>query len=1199
MVSRGLLLSIGCFIISNIFLYWLAGGILIHKEKTPLSVQESDPQQAPAVKATVGQRTLRLYEQHELQGGRYYHYDAQNNTDFELEFAAISPIEQQEVMLEWPVCHHYRAADIKNNGTNPVDHQPTNSTKKNARKNISMPEYIMVTAGHGRLKLSQDARQLESLCLNSENPQEDEIQGVAIATAGFIGITTPPVTIRGWSEKQPNAQELLKLETANLSMNFLNQDIQQISNDCFVQFIDYNLDGKEMLHFQGVGLESDWTLQQIVIKKQVRVMIASQLWQPPDLSSKTIPVSFWHSQCQGKVTIQYLRSERMIYILQEDGVVVTGNQGKLQCQQLEVWLVESQNLQQRWQPKRLLAKGKVEWSDGTEEERNFAKAELCEMLYASDGSIKTIFQENPKIVLKNITGFTLISEESRKQLAKQQQRYRWQTLEAQCRDKMIWTKPSSNNHDVEYLDLLGDVHIKQVSEKIKQLELDCQYAKFCLQQEEGKNEKQKTASLAPLWLKAYRNVKVRHDRGTGQGEFFQWYNLTSGELSRLLTKPHQGLTPILSHVSTSASSRHAQNPVLYQISQDAKLAALLYSIAWSPHSRSASWIGLSGQPVVFAKNIAMSPTAWQGEFLPSSPPASNKTSLPSPRTKPMATAPGAKKISKPLENLTIQSQLPLIHISYRSTQGREDIYYARKNVRLIRYIQPSPGSKYQSIGKMSCQSLLAQIQPKKNKGKTQLQYLEALEQVQFNGPEASGGADQLLMRIQNKQEIFRLIGNAWTQNQQGFLRGDQFRYNLTTQLFQAWGRPVLLSGQEFGATGNVFHYDVARGRLELTGQRAQVWQPEPIHSASNPVLSSRPPIPSSQNKTNVPQLPKNVKKRHSIYAQRIIYWREQGKTEAYNQVQLDMTAEKGTSELSLWQNANQNNVIPSSSTQEIKSYPASSADAARVNQTAKGVNKRYRLTSDQLKAELDTVNQTLRFFHAQGRVELYRIFPQEGEQEKMQGDSLVYTPLSAQLLGKPGRVEYGDSMIESPQFDFIRAEQKVSGIGPIHATLVNIKKVQDKPGSAPTSTSATSKKYNEILNSKDAMQVYSQGPMEFWQQKNYLELRQNVQVTMSQARLDCQSLRVFFEQQKIKNIIADRQVVLQSQGNTANAEQLRWNDQSDRAFLIGNPNVLLKTKDFTLHTPVAWYDIPHQRFLTRGPNILLETQPQSPTSPRK
>jgi hypothetical protein len=102
---------------------------------------------------------------------------------------------------------------------------------------------------------------------------------------------------------------------------------------------------------------------------------------------------------------------------------------------------------------------------------------------------------------------------------------------------------------------------------------------------------------------------------------------------------------------------------------------------------------------------------------------------------------------------------------------------------------------------------------------------------------------------------------------------------------------------------------------------------------------------------------------------------------------------------------------------------------------------------------------------------------------------------------------------------------------------------------------------------------------------------------MGDSTLSCQRLYILLEEQKVVGLIAQEKVKIVTDGNTATADKLRWDEKMGLAFLVGHPLVRLYSKDFQMEAPVVWYHREQRRFSTRGDGILLRHLP--PPKPQR
>ncbi len=1119
-MNRGLLLFLILFISLNSILYWLAGGILGEKEAPPIKEFESEAQ--PIIKANIGKQSLQFYAQHNIRGGKYYHYDEKDTKIAEIEFGAIMPHRLQEARLNLPIAKYWRVGQ--------------------SNKQFDVPKYFVITGHSGILKFSDEATKIESIILNNDLDESLQPNILALISLGFYSITNPPIIIEGF-DSESSSTILSQLTTSKLDFSF---EKKLLTNDCFNHLYHFNSQGNLLFMIEGIGLQGDCNLEQVELLNQVRIKFASQLWQRSFQSASQLPIEYWTSQSKGTTKVRYDRQNREIYISQCEDVILSSSQSELRCQKLELWLINTPDslkpTQDNWQLKKLVASGNISFYDGKPIVRNFIQAGLCTMQRNEQGEISLVFQNNPKIEINDILGFSLMTEESRKKFAREQKRHGWQKLESRCSDSLECHRIINNkNNFQEKFIFIGQVHLKQISRKIPLLELEAQKVEVLLESGE------KTNSRVARFLNANKQVILKHDRGMASGDCLQWQQFDTSYLWKTMINDLELFTYLVKRKNQvkdiSYQDPWNSNHFYEFIKNNTSLQSLFWDFAFQKKLENCYWLGISGNPKVWLNNIEVGNVAWQDELIPS------------PNQKEVKKQDNIKK-----ENLYIVSKEPLLVISRKTSKGRIDIYSGKKDVEIIRQNQ-----QQQEIGRMSCQFLQAKVlHEKKTKQKSivksnskpQLQELFAKGNVKFTGPEANGGGEVLRLKITpEKHELFQLIGNAWTKNNQGSLTGQQFNYDKTTRDFIVYGNPVQINSSDFGGEGQILKYHQQEELIEIIGNLAQIWQPEETY----------------------PQLLKPTKK-HQLFAQHIKYWRNSNQAEAKGKVNLIISQDQNMKALSIFNTENKDNF---------------DENEKKVNQ----VIKKYQLLADELLAKFDVNKKSIYSVIAHGQnMQLRKIAPENGIMEKMQGNYLKYTPEYTEWAGKPAIIFYDKNKIISDKFVFLSNEKKVVGQGPCQAYLVSFKQENNaiqKPDLDKTPTLLNATGANLFGNQKEPIAIQTKGDMIFWQTQNQIELLQKVSIHSSQADLKCERLRVFLQDQKVTRILADGKVVLSSQDNIAYSEQLRWNQAEDVALLVGLPEVTLKSKDFTLRTPIAWYHISQRRFFTRGKNILLETQPKT------
>ena len=1021
-MKKMIVLFLLCFIPSFGLLYWLAGGIWQESEKTPLTVIESPVGTKTKMRLPLRDQALDLHEQHKIEEVTYYHRDEKTgNTDYLIRVAKVAPLSQQEVQLDNPVCTYYRQR-----------------SQKSEVKQIAAPDVYVIHANEGKGRLEKNSRRFREITLWGN------------------------VLIRGYAAGDTKMSQVLTTMRTQKIHAHLTQ--KTVTTDLPIAMVHKDADGKEALFVNAVGMFADNARERLIFRRQVKIKAKSSLWVKKGEKSP-ISVTSIDSRSQGPAEFHYSKKNSSLYVIQRDQVKLRSEQALLLCDVLEMWLKRNPN-SRSFELKKLKANGNVVYTDGPDSKKNRATAQQLLLENPAPTRTRITLSQNPHILIHRLDQFSLVDAKSKQRLRKEQQRRQIKMLSARCRDKIVWMRQvriSGNTKKFrERFWFLGQARLSQSTQKIKQLQLDCDRAGFLLLGEES-GEKH---TRVPMLLRAYGHVVIRHDRGQGRGDFFQWQRIDDDRYRMTLT----------------------------------------------------------GNPRVRLARIASGSAMPGREFFSLS-------------SEPSARHPERRS---PPEDLTIVSKGPMRLIVIRTRQGRILLYYGKERVIAKRYQSGSD----RSLGGLRCQKLLVVALPQpgvaKSKNqeqlKTQISYLRADDEVKFASAEAIGGGDQMIFRSRNRVNYLWLNGAAWMRNDQGKLMAKRFYYDGSAEIFWAGGGGMVrLDGKEMSARSQRLRYFRRNDRLELRGVPATIWQMD------------------------------NGRRIHILQARKVNYWRRSGVANAQDDADLRFTsADQGEKGGFL-----QNLALVKQKKPDKKAT------------TIPGKTKKYRIRSRAIMAKFDAKNKQLRAFQALDRVSLKKIPSQTSpEKEEAYGDKLIYRGNQAILYGKPARVYHDQNIVISNKFTVFTDNKRVLCQGPARAKL-------NRSQSQTTIFSLTGAATGKPGQKNAPVYVFCRGPITFSEQKQ-IKLSRNVVVRMQEATLYCQRLSVLLEKQKVAGMVAHDSVKIISAESVALADQLRWNEISGLAMLIGYPVVELRSQDAGLDAPVVWYNIKQRRFFSRGKGIVVE-----------
>lgn len=518
-----------------------------------------------------------------------------------------------------------------------------------------------------------------------------------------------------------------------------------------------------------------------------------------------------------------------------------------------------------------------------------------------------------------------------------------------------------------------------------------------------------------------------------------------------------------------------------------------------------------------------------------------------------------------IEDLVVTAIAPMLLVSEDKKGANALRYSASDRVEVVRY----QSGKQDRVGHLRCRRLQVKahggsaILDGKKQGDTQGERLELSEldadgEVQFTMPEGEGGGDRLTFQ-QAAGKTVTLAGKAWTQNGQGKLRGDRFHFDGGSDIFTAVGQPVTMESKEMAGHGDELNYYKKEGRLHLRGAPAEVWQNDEAG-----------------------------KRKHSLLAREINYWRDSGKATAEGKARLIFTSD------------GQQGMLGSRLTEpDAKGDDKTGvrrkqkADKAHINAPGKQKESHYQLDCEALRAQFEQQKKELQFFSAAGGVDIVELEPTDAAQKQQaRGEWMVYRDRQLTLAGKPAVIHYGDNRMESHQFTFYETEKKAVCEGPALVVLPNVKSTRsdigvglaladkDKRGAQPTPAGKDDK--------PSPLRIHCQGQVHMIHGSDRILFHKEVRVEMAQGTLTCELLQVNLRDNQIDALVAHEKVCLESSGNVARADQLYWREKSGIASLTSRQTVELSARDFRLRSPVVWYDIRNRRFFTRGRDVLVE-----------
>ncbi|NUM35389.1 MAG: LPS export ABC transporter periplasmic protein LptC [Candidatus Brocadiae bacterium] len=364
---------------------------------------------------------------------------------------------------------------------------------------------------------------------------------------------------------------------------------------------------------------------------------------------------------------------------------------------------------------------------------------------------------------------------------------------------------------------------------------------------------------------------------------------------------------------------------------------------------------------------------------------------------------------------------------------------------------------------------------------------------------------------------------------------------------------VVTQTQEGKMSAQILHYYTGREILEAIGNPVMLESKE-IHATGKELRYFK-----KQDCLEIQGKPAHIwqpdGKGNRIHAPYVTYWRQTEKVSATKGVEL--TFATSGKDLAFLQGLDKSN-----SSESSKEKPA-----------------KYILKTTEIHAELDTKGKSLRSFETQGDV-LIQKAPEDQKIQPLEarGKQLLYRSQQGVLYGEPAEIHYDGNTITSKEFLFSTLKKEILCQGPTKITI------------AHTNTQFQGL---EKSQSTQPLEIFTKGSVLYNQEKKEIQWQEDVLVKRQEDTLKCQKMTAVLEDNKITTLVAYHNVEISSQGSIAIADQMRWNEKSDQAFLIAHPFVEIRSKDFVMKAPIVWYHIKERRFFTQGKDIQIESIPSS------
>jgi lipopolysaccharide export system protein LptA len=793
--------------------------------------------------------------------------------------------------------------------------------------------------------------------------------------------------------------------------------------------------------------------------------------------NRTLAADRLTSRSKGRTEVSRFRTAETIEVTQDESVEMAGSEARLTCDHIRFWLRRKDKVADNAD------------KDAWEISKIEAHGNVCLVDGANTANSDTLVLENKKNVseavmrgnarihIGDIHSFTILDAESHARLIKSQRKISLKTLDVTASERLVWRREMDQTSQ----------NAREIFDFWGRVDLAQSSHKIpFLRLTCDKRARLILASPAghedrrePTWFKAAAAVKINHDKVEATGKTLLWRRLNATTSETLL-------------------------------SGEPRLK--LKELAWGEAQNPFDTLGLMDE------------------------------------VKTNATTRAKKEAAPHVEDMVVSAQEPMRLLSEEQERGDNLLrYFADKEVTVVRYRAGSD----ERVGHVRCRRLqltahgasgvLHEQKDAATKQRLEVSQLDASGDVNFSLPEGEGGGDRLLFAQTGTDKTVTLAGKAWTQNEQGQLRGDRFCFDSKSEIFHAVGRPVTMSSKEMAGNGDNLYFYKKEGRLELIGQPARVWQND-----------------------------EKGAQKHTLVASEINYWRNSGKATAVGKARLTFTADEG-------QNLR-------------KTQPAANAGKKTGKEKPPA---RYQLDTEALRARFSQQQKTLDFFSAAGGVHIIKLNPADAAQkQEATGDWLVYRAQKLTLVGKPAVIHYGDNSMTSAQFTFYENEKKAVCEGPAEVVLPNLKSAQSKLTGELDLMRKNEKPASSVGKNKEEtanpLRIRCQGQVHFLDASKQILFHKTVQANMAQGNLDCELLQVNLREQEIESLIAHEQVRLTASDNVARADQLYWRATSGIASLTSRRAVELSTREFRLYSPVVWYDIQERHFFTRGQEVLVE-----------
>ncbi|HPY75575.1 MAG: hypothetical protein KBC30_10975 [Planctomycetes bacterium] len=498
-----------------------------------------------------------------------------------------------------------------------------------------------------------------------------------------------------------------------------------------------------------------------------------------------------------------------------------------------------------------------------------------------------------------------------------------------------------------------------------------------------------------------------------------------------------------------------------------------------------------------------------------------------------------KKIQEK-EDIHIQSKGDMI-LHIRKHNKKQHLRYETSKDVLITRIQSTTQEK---LGKLACQWIESRISSVKKeingikKEKMDLTYLHAKNSISFHFPPVQGTGEMLFF----DRQVLKLENNATLETKEGTLKGNQFYYDLNTEIWEAHGKNVHFQGEEITSESSYLQYNRKKEILTLQGQPAKIFR-----------------------KTEAGKEPQ------TLFANTIIYEQKQGIGHAQQNVEIFFEADSNNI-ASIAPIIKQTDPII-----KQKETTIQQKDKQEKTKPSTIQHKKYNITADSLTVAINPETKELKELITTGLINAKNI-PQTKDEpiETADGTKLIFRNDQGILYGEPAKIVYQNNMLTSKEIIWLNDKNELICQGPVYIELQKTNN-NDMVMAFPIDR----KKINNNAHN-ETIHIQSTGPLYFYQTKEELELHDNIIIQTTEGTLRCDKLRLVQKEQKIQRIIAHGNVKLDADKNHADADQMTWDANTEVLILVGVPYVEFTIQDIIMNSSVVLYHLKEKRFITQG-----------------